>query len=189
MTKDDKAPPLRKGPWTQLSEQQVYDNPWITVTHQDVLTPSGSEGVYGVTHFKHHAVGVVPIDAEMNTWLVRQYRYPLEHDSWEIPEGGAAKDEDLLEAAQRELLEETGLSAASWRELLNLHLSNSVTDEKACIFVAEELSEGVAQPDENEELEVMKLPLADAIAMMDAGEITDAISVAALLAMARLYRL
>src|SRR5690606_27945083 len=108
----------------------------------NVITPGGTEGIYGVVHFKGRAVGVIPIDDEGNTWLVRQSRYTLEMYTWEIPEGGAPEGEDLVIAAQRELEEEAGLKARKWRELLTIHQSNSVSDEVGTVFVAEDLYPG-----------------------------------------------
>ena len=98
--------------------------------------------------------------------------------------GGAPLNEKPLDAAKRELREETGLSATDWRELMHLHTSNSITDEVGVVYLATGLSEGEPEFEETEDLEIRKLPLAEAIAMVNAGDITDAISVAALLRIA-----
>jgi 8-oxo-dGTP pyrophosphatase MutT (NUDIX family) len=174
----------KKVPWKKISHMAVYDNPWINVSHHEVVTPSGTNGIYGVVHFKNIAVGIVPLDQDKNTWLVKQHRYPLGHDSWEIPEGGSPAGEPVLETARRELQEETGLTAARWTEFLTLHPSNSVTDEKAVIFLAEQLTPGQPSLEDSEDIEVMKLPLQEAINMALDGRITDAMSVAALLKLA-----
>jgi 8-oxo-dGTP pyrophosphatase MutT (NUDIX family) len=179
---------LRVGGWRRLTSTVVYENPWIQVSHEQVVTPTGADGIYGVVHFKGTAVGVVPIDADGNTWLVKQSRYTLNEFTWEIPEGGAAQGESPLACAQRELLEEAGLYASRWTELMRLHTSNSVTDELAVIYVAEGLSAGVQNLDSTEDIEVRKLPLSDAIDMVLSGEITDAITVAALLRLAVNHR-
>lgn len=173
-------------PWRRLNERQVYSNPWIAVSHHEVITPAGTEGIYGVVHFKNIAVGILPLDGEDNTWLVKQHRYPLGLDSWEIPEGGCPEEsgETLLETARRELEEETGLRAARFTELLTLHLSNSVTDEKAIVYLAEGLQTGEMHLEDSEDIEVMRLPLREALTMALDGRITDAISVAALLKIA-----
>jgi 8-oxo-dGTP pyrophosphatase MutT (NUDIX family) len=170
--------------WQKISRKQVYDNPWINVSHEEVITPGGDQGIYGVIHFKNHAVGVIPVDADGNTWLVRQSRYTLNRQTWEIPEGGAPLGSNLLTAAQRELEEETGLRAKNWRPLLSLHLSNSVTDEEATVFVATDLYPGTQQLETSEDIVLNKLPLEQAITMALAGEITDALSVAGLLRLA-----
>jgi len=176
----------KKQTWQTLRSQVVYDNSWISVSHHEVITPAGTEGIYGVVHFKNVAVGVVPLDEAGNTWLVKQHRYPLGVDSWEIPEGGCPENsgETTEQTARRELEEETGIQAARLTELLVLHLSNSVTDEKAIVYVAEDLRTGKMHLEDSEDIEVMKLPLREAIAMALDGRITDAISVAALLKIA-----
>lgn len=180
----DNPPLCKAGGWQRLSSELVYENPWIQVFHQEVLTPSGSEGIYGLVHFRGTAVGVVPLDEDNNTWLVKQSRYTLDHHTWEIPEGGAAAGENPEVCAARELEEEVGLKAANFRELLRLHTSNSVTDEAAVIYVATGLSQGNQALDASEDIEVRKLPLEEAVAMAMRGEITDAMSVAALLRLA-----
>ncbi|MCS6973985.1 MAG: NUDIX hydrolase [Cyclobacteriaceae bacterium] len=177
-------------PWTTLSSRSVYSNKWIEVTEHEVINPSGGKGIYGKVHFKNKAIGVIPLDEHGNTWLVGQFRYTLNTYSWEIPEGGGPLHIDPLLSAQRELEEETGLHAGKWTELMRLHTSNSVTDEEAIIYVAEQLSEGKSNPEETEgDLVVKKLPFAEALAMVMRGEITDAMSVAALLKLARLRNL
>ena len=167
--------------WQTLNKETRYNNPWITVSHREVITPAGTPGIYGVVHFKNVAVGIVPVDEMGNTWLVKQHRYPLGMDSWEIPEGGCPLGETPLETARRELEEETGLRATVFTELMTLHLSNSVTDERAVVFVARGLAPGVRQLEDSEDIEVKKLPIREAVAMALDGHITDAISVAALL--------
>lgn len=187
MTKGD-SKNTDNNPWTTLSSITRYDNNWITVTEHQVLTPAQSHGVYGTVHFKNLAVGVVPVDKEGFTWLVGQYRYPLKAYSWEIPEGGGKITVPPLETAKRELKEETGIEAAHWEQILEMHLSNSVTDERAIVFLATDLTEGTSCPDETEVLSIRKISLVDALQMVERAEITDAISVAALLKAALLFK-
>ena len=132
-------------------------------------------------HFKQLAVGVVPLDEEEHTWLVGQWRYTLDAWSWEIPEGGAPFEEPALEAARRELAEETGLLASRWTPLLELHTSNSVTDERAVAFLARGLSRGPTAPDDTERLALRRLPLDEALEMALDGRISDALSMTALM--------
>ncbi|MEM9016482.1 MAG: NUDIX hydrolase [Verrucomicrobiota bacterium] len=175
----------KENPWKTHRTREVYRNHWIEVTESDVTNPSGGEGIYGVVHYRNRAIGIVPIDKEGNTWLVGQYRYTLNSYEWEIPEGGCPEGENPLEAAQRELREETGLTANHWEIILdNIALSNSVSDERATIFVARELSEGEADPEETEKLSLRKLPLSEAIELAKKGAITDSVSVIALLKLA-----
>ncbi|HKX27079.1 MAG TPA: NUDIX hydrolase [Blastocatellia bacterium] len=168
-------------PWRTVESRQVYDNPWIRVRQDEVIRPDGEDGIYGVVHFKNRAIGVLPIDEEGYTYLVGQYRYPLNRYSWEIPEGGGPEDEEPLESARRELREETGLEARHWELLGHAHLSNSVTDEEALYYLATGLVQLDAQPEGTERLELMRVPFAEALRMVLAGEITDALSVLAIM--------
>ena len=172
--------------WETISTKQVYDNPWISIEHHDVTTPAGTPGIYGVVHFKNKAIGVVPLDNDLNIYLVGQYRYPLNEYSWEIPEGGGPLHESPLEAAQRELKEETGLIAHQWTSLSRIHTSNSATDEEGFLFLAEDLEQFEQETEETEEITVKKVPLKEAVDMVMNSEITDSLSVASILMVARL---
>lgn len=177
------TPPMttnKKGPWTILSQNEVYENPWIRLTHHEVLTPAQTPGIYGLIHYKNLAIGVVPVDAEGHTYLVGQYRFPLDAYSWEIPEGGGAHGIDPLDSAARELREETGLVARRWRKILEADLSNSVSDERAVAYLAWGLTPGESEPEATEELVVKRVPLVEAFRMVEAGEIRDALSVLSL---------
>jgi len=173
--------PSNKSPWTILDTTIPYDNPWIQIQHNEVLTPTKTSGIYGVVHFKNYAVGILPLDKDLNTYLVGQYRFPLNQYSWEIPEGGCPEGTDLLNTAKRELKEEVGLTAKKWTPLMKMHLSNSVSDEVAHIFIAQDLINGESEPEETEELVIKKVPFQTAYEMVLNGEITDSISVAAIL--------
>lgn len=171
--------------WKRLSSRVVFENPWMTVKEDHVINPGGGENQYGWVHFKNSAVAIVPIADNGDTWLVGQDRYTLGEYSWEVPMGGSPDDEDRLASAHRELREETGLTAGRMVEMMKAHTSNSITDEVAYLYLAEYLSEGEAEPEEMEDLAVRRLPLADALAMVDSGEITDALSCLALMQAAR----
>jgi len=168
-------------PWKQKSSKSIYDNPWIHLDEEVVINPAGGVSYYGRIHFKNLAIGIIPLDEHNNTWLVGQYRHVPDVYSWEIPMGGGPLSDDPLESAKRELKEETGLSADHWEEMMHLHTSNSVTDERGIVYVARGLSEGDTEFGETEDLQVIKLPLEEAVARVMSGEISDAISVAGLL--------
>jgi len=168
-------------PWKTLESDLKYDNNWISVTEHQVINPSGGKGIYGEVHFKNLAIGILPLDEDYNTWLVGQYRFPLKAYSWEIPEGGGPLGEDPLESARRELLEETGMSARNWKEIQRMHLSNSVSDELSIIYIATDLIQGIAMPEETEQLVIKKLPFSEVYQMVLNNEITDSMSVAAIL--------
>jgi 8-oxo-dGTP pyrophosphatase MutT (NUDIX family) len=170
-----------EGRFVRRSRRLAYENPWISVWHDEVDRPDGSPGIYGVVHFANLAAGVVALDAEDRIVLVGQHRYTLDAYAWEIPEGGVPAWEDALVGAQRELREETGLTADTWRELGRMDLSNSVSDERAVMFLATDLTHGEADPEPTEALEVRWVALTEAVAMVRDGRITDAMSVAGIL--------
>jgi 8-oxo-dGTP pyrophosphatase MutT (NUDIX family) len=176
-----------KNPWTTLSGEAKYDNKWINVTEYQVLNPAGGKGIYGKVHMKNKAIGVIALDENNNTWLVGQYRYTLDIFSWEIPEGGGNFNEEPVEAAKRELKEETGIIAKKWTLLFKIHLSNSVTDEEGFVFLAEDLEFGERELEETEsDLKAMKIPLKEAVDRVMKSEITDSMSMTGLLMVARL---
>lgn len=171
---------MESNPWITLYSEKIYESPWIGVVKHECLNPANKPATYSVVNFKNLAIGVLPLDENGFTWLVGQWRYPLNSYSWEIPEGGGPLDVDPLESAKRELKEETGIVANHFKELMRLHLSNSATDELAIIYLAIELSFGESTPEESEVLQIKKIHINDAFEMVEKGEITDAISVAAI---------
>jgi 8-oxo-dGTP pyrophosphatase MutT (NUDIX family) len=172
--------------WKTLSSKTVYENAWLELSHRDVITPGGSNGIYGLVKFKNQAIGILPIDKDNNIYLVGQFRYAIDEYSWEIPEGGGVLGADPLEAAKRELKEETGLVAETWTKLGRIHTSNSATNEEGFLFIAEGLSQLEAEPEDTEELQVKKVALSEAVDMVMKSEITDSLSVCAILMAARL---
>ena len=168
-----------EGRFVRHSRRVAYENPWITVWHDEVTRPDGSDGIYGVVHFANLAVGVLALDDQDRMVLVGQHRYTIDEMSWEIPEGGVPAGESPLEGAKRELQEETGLVAANWVQLGRLSLSNSITDEWAVLFLATGLTHGEASPEPSESLELQWLPFSDVLAMTLDGRIHDVLTVVA----------
>ena len=174
--------PRAVGEWIELDREVKYSNPWIELRHSNVEFPNGGRGIYGKVHFKNLAIGILAITAQKEIFLVGQERFPFNGAySWEIIEGGGPLDEDPLESAKRELKEETGLVANNWELVQEMHLSNSVSDEKSMVYLATDLTQFEAQPEESEKLQVKKIPFAEALQMVLNGEIRDSISVAAIL--------
>jgi 8-oxo-dGTP pyrophosphatase MutT (NUDIX family) len=174
----DEGSLLPIGPWMRRSRRTAYENPWIQVFHDEVVRPDGGPGIYGVVHFRTIAVGVVAVGDDGRLLLVGQHRYSLDEYSWEIPEGGVDAGESLEEGARRELSEETGYEGGTWRRLCRLTVSNSVTDERGAVFVAEALRAGDAAPEATEDLEVRWATLEEVLDEIAAGDIHDVITIA-----------
>lgn len=170
-----------QNPWQTLHVKKIFESPWIELELHDVINPSGNKGQYNIVKFKHLAIGILPVDHQGYTYLVGQWRYPLNQYSWEIPEGGGKLDIHPLESAKRELLEETGLKANHYQELLRLHTSNSVTNELAIVYLATDLQQHQSTPEETEDITIQKIHLKEAFNMVMNNQITDSISVAAIL--------
>lgn len=172
---------MENNPWITQSSENVYESPWIKVVKHNVLNPASNPAIYSVVNFKNLAIGILPLDNEGFTWLVGQWRYPINEYCWEIPEGGGPLGIDPLESAKRELKEETGIIAKEFKEIMRLHLSNSATNELAIVYLAKNLVFEEAEPEESEVLQVKKIHLNEAYDWVMQGKITDAISVAAIM--------
>jgi len=176
-------------PWRTLSSRTVYKNPWITVREDQVLCPDGSPGIYGVVETRI-ATGVVALTEDNQIYLVGQYRYPLNQYSWEIPEGGTDGQEAPLVAIKRELKEEAGLEAAHWEQLGGeIHLSNCISSERAFLYLARGLTECASAPEHTEVLQVRRMPFRECLTMVERGEITDGMTIIAVLRAARILDL
>ncbi|MET0547108.1 MAG: NUDIX hydrolase, partial [Caulobacterales bacterium] len=136
---------------------------------------------YVMVHFKKLAVGILPIDADGSVHLVGQMRFTFGAYSWEAPEGGCEPHEDPLDCAKRELAEESGLQASKIEKILELDLSNSVTDEQAICYIGLDLSPAEGRMDDVERIKRRRLPFGAALAEADQGRIRDALTVAMLL--------
>ncbi|MEM6627855.1 MAG: NUDIX hydrolase [Pseudomonadota bacterium] len=164
--------------WRIASARTMYDNPWIRVREYEALAPTGAPARYGLVEMKNLSTGVLPVESDGTTYLVGQDRFAFGRYSWELPEGGGPKEDDPKAAAARELAEETGFQAASWLTLMeDVHLSNSVTDERAFAFLAWGLSPIVGvDKDAVEDLALRRLPFGEALRMAADGEISDVFS-------------
>lgn len=167
-----------RGPFRITACRRVYDNPWITLNEYQVITPADTAGLYGCITHKTRCAAVLAIDPQGCLLLVRQFFFPMGRELITIVCGGAPEGEDIAQAAARELAEETGLDATHWQHLEDYTASNGVSDKQGSIFLAHGLvpHAGDAQPDAEEKLEILRVPLARAFAMVEAGEITDLVS-------------
>jgi 8-oxo-dGTP pyrophosphatase MutT (NUDIX family) len=168
-------------PWVVKGVTQAFANDWFRIESHGVIHPGGAAGTYSVIRVRRLAVGVLPIDADGSVHLVGQWRFPLGRYSWEMPEGGGEPGEPAIACARRELAEETGLRAGQIIPILELDMSNSLTDETAVIFLATELLPGEASPEPTEVLQRRRAPFREVLARVTDGRLRDAMTVAAML--------
>lgn len=171
-----------------VESRRVFDG---IILHIDHLTNELPNGQLAQRECARHigASAVVPLDGEGNVWLVRQYRACIDRVLLEIPAGKLDfKGEDRLKAAQRELLEETGLTARQWDHLTDIVTTPGFSDEKISLYLARDLSAGESHPDDDEFLNVVKVPLNALVDQIMAGEVTDAKTICAVMMAARLVR-
>jgi len=177
--------PPSPDPYQVLDRRMVYDSPWIRIREDRFIHRRGAEGHYAVCGFHRTACGVLALDDQDRAVLVGQWRFPLERYSWEMPEGGGDAGESPFEAIRRELREEAGLEANLWEPLAFFHTSNSSTDEEVFLFLATDLMDhpGGHAPEADEELALRREPFAQCLSRVLSGEITDSLTVTALLAL------
>lgn len=183
----DGIPPgnsLARVPWRTTSTRPIYRNRWIDVREDMVELPDGHTTVYGVVECSE-CVGVLPFLDRDTVLLVGQYRYVARDFFWEMPTGGQHAGETALDAAQRELAEEAGYEAGRLVELCDFHTSKSILREVAHLFVAEDLRPASRPPDHTEFIEPRAFPFAEVLAMVERGEIKDAMTIVAVLHAAR----
>lgn len=168
-------------PWTIKSVSQPFQNDWFKIDSYAVIHPGGADGVYSVIRPRRLAVGVLPVEADGRVHLVGQWRFALGRYSWEMPEGGADPGEPALMCAVRELAEETGLRAAELHAILEMDLSNSLSDERAIVFLATDLTPGEANPEPTEVLKRRTAHFTELLDRVVGGHIRDSMTVAAVL--------
>ena len=170
----------KHNPWRTTSSVIVYRNPWISIREDRVIRPDGKPGIYGVVEIAP-SCGIVALNDNNEIALVKQWRYAHNKFSIEIPTGGSKKGETPLDSAKRELLEETGLIARDWTALGSIDNSNGVTTDVAHMFRARNLANFPVKSQEDEQLELCWISFPDAVLSVIRGEITESVSVAAIL--------
>ncbi len=168
------------GPWTIKSTEQIYSDPFVQLSLDQVIRPDGNDGQHVVVHIKP-GVCVIAIDADRNVHLTKEFHYAVACDSIECVSGGVEPGEDADLTAQRELQEELGLEADSWKFLTTVDPFTTIMTSPTRLYLATELSEVDTNPEGTEQIEHVVLPLADAAKMVSAGEITHAPSCVAIL--------
>ncbi len=171
---------------TTVETRRVFDGLILHIDHATNRLPNGRLAAREIARHVG-ASAVVPVDADGNVWLVKQFRAPIDRVLLEIPAGKLdSKEEDRLLAAKRELQEETGLTAGSWTHLTDIFTTPGFSDERISLYLARELSRGESHPDDDEFLNVVRVPLSDLVAQIMSGEVTDAKTVCAVLMANRL---
>ncbi len=158
---------------TFVSRQEIFDGYIIHLVKDTVRLPNGAEAFREVG-LHHGAVCVVPVTEDNEIIMERQFRYPFDEVIWEIPAGKLDKDEfDHLEAAKRELKEETGYTAETYTDMGFFYPSPAILSENIKMYLATGLKKGQQALDEDEFLDVVKVPFDKVIDMIVKGEITD----------------
>ena len=171
-------------PWVTKVSREVYRNNWIRVREDQVIRPDGGPGIYGVVEIKP-SVGIIALDEQERTVLVGQWRYTVHRYSWEIPRGGSFPNEtDMQKVAERELAEETGLTAKTWQHLGAVDVCNGVATDVQSLFRATDLAATSRNLDPEEEIAVRWVPFSEAVQMALDGRITEVCSVAGILRVA-----
>jgi 8-oxo-dGTP pyrophosphatase MutT (NUDIX family) len=166
--------------WEKVSSEYVHENPWYKVRSDKVIGPTGNPGTYNVIETRG-SVYIVAVDEKQCIPLVKIERYTTGIVSYEIPAGGI-EDEDILVAAQRELEEEVGLSANTWKQLGALQEANGISNAMANIFLATDLFETVAHGQAEEGIsDTKRVSFPEAKVMIKSGEISCAQSIAAII--------
>jgi ADP-ribose pyrophosphatase len=184
VTMPDSPSDRARAAWRTLSSRPVYANPWIRVREDIAELPDGRTTLYGVVECPP-CVGVLPFLDARTVVLVGQYRYVARAFAWEMPTGAMQPGESAEAAVQRELGEEAGYEAARLVKLASIATSKSVMDETAHLYLAEGLRPVPSQPDHTEFIEVRAFAFDEVLRMVERSEITDAMTVVAVLHAAR----
>lgn len=173
---DGEARDAPDSPWRTLSAREVYRNPWLHVTEYQVIRPDGAPGIYGVVDPGDN-VTVVALDDDGQVWLVEDFLYPIQARGWFLPTGTINREEDPLLAAQRELMEETGLRAAHWERLGAFYLTPGIATQRSYIYLAQGLTLGEAQREATEaDMTMRRMPLREACLASQRGETPSAVT-------------
>ncbi len=175
-----------RGPVFQVTSDQVREPSGVKV-RRDIVRHSGSVVILASDEGRSARAAGVALrgpagrNSEPRVLLARQYRYAANDWLWELPAGRIDEGEDELPAAKRELLEETGFSAKSWRRSLFFYSSPGFLDETMVVYLARGLTPGKAQPEEDEFITKRFFPISQAVRMVMRGSVRDAKTIAALL--------
>ncbi|PWU05341.1 MAG: hypothetical protein C5B51_14750 [Terriglobia bacterium] len=174
------------GPYQILDTKHLYRNHWLDIREDKVVRPGGSHGVFGVVTMKDGA-SVLAVTAQMDVFLVEEYKYAVQRESIELISGGLEEGETPQTAAERELREELGIIAKEWIDLGVIDPFTTLIASRNYMFIARELEYVERSPDEGEVLRIIRIPLKDAVRMVMQSEITHGASCVLLLKAARYF--
>ncbi len=172
--------PAIYGPWTILQRHEVYRDPWLKVTRDDVLRPDGNPGTYSISHMKP-GVCVIAVDTDGICHLTEEFHYAVGRVTLECVSGGIDPGEDALATAQRELAEELGLKANHWTSLGVVDPFTAIAVSPTQLFLAQGLAEIGASPEPTETIRHVRIRMEQVLEKVMNSEITHAPSVAAIL--------
>ena len=161
----------KKGPWTVTGTQTVYQNPWIKVREDKVIRPDGKKGIFGVVTMVS-GVSVIPVDDKGDVYLTQEYHYGVGRLSIEAISGGIDKKEKKLQAAKRELKEETGLVAKNWTYLGVVDPFTTVVVSPNYLYLARDLTQFERKLEGTEKIKVIKVPFRKAVEWVMESKIT-----------------
>ena len=164
----------------KINSKQIFDGVVVKLFVDDIELPNGKPSKREVVRHPG-AVCVLPIDDCGNAIMVKQFRYPFSDVLLEVPAGKLEKDEDPYDAVIRELEEETGAKAKTVEYIGSVYTTVAFTDEKIYMYLATGITFKEAHPDEDEFVEVVKMPFDELYQRVMSGELTDAKTVAATL--------
>jgi len=167
-----------QGDWKKLSSKYVYENPWIKVREDKVIKPDGKEGIYGVVE-QPCGVCVIPVDDSGRIWMIRQYRYIFDDYHWDLVCGDVDEGELVENAGKRELTEELGAEAKTWKKIGTFRPSAGRMQHEAEVFVAKDLKL-VKSENEPDVIDKKAFSLEDIHQMIKDQEIISAYAISAL---------
>ena len=174
---------MAENPWVTLSTSRKHEDSYLAVDVDQLRHSSGREHPHTALRFKVQGAAVLPVASDGSVYLIGQWRYVLGRFTWEVIRGSGPIASDPLVTAKRELSEETGFEANEWLEVLKLDASPGISSEQAPCFAAWSLSQEGRHPDAQESLRLRRLSFRDAVRAVLSGDITDAASVALILAL------
>lgn len=172
----------KKGSWTILESKTVYKNPWIKVIEDKVIQPDNKEGIFAMVEMKS-GVSVVPLDEKGNVYLTKEYHYAIAKETIEAISGGIDKGETKLVAAKRELQEEAGIIAAEWIDMGFVVPFTSVINSTNYMYMARNLQFVKRSLEGTEEIEIIKMPLQEAVQLVKESKIIHGATVILILKM------